>query len=91
MQIINYVRASLFNNSYSAFKIACAAQKDFNFALGVISAKSNDAHVRLEKLKKDSKDSIEYDLTELESKKYDSFLNRIASIQKPEKAVTSSN
>lgn len=88
MQIINYVCASLLKSSYSAFKLARGAQNDLDFAKKLISVKSKNAHVRLDKLKKDS---VEYDLTKLKTQQYDNFLNRIKNMQMADKEVCSLN
>lgn len=78
MQIISHMRASVFKDSYSAFKIARAAQNDLIFAKKIISAKSKGAHLRLEKLKKDS---VEYKMENLRTQKYDVFLKEINNVQ----------
>ncbi|WP_300000157.1 hypothetical protein [uncultured Cedecea sp.] len=86
MKIISNACISLFNSSYSAFKLARAAQNDLNLANKILSVKSKGAHERLGKLKKDS---AEYDIMKLKSQKYDNLLNRVKNIQETGKDICS--
>lgn len=78
LQTVSFFRASVLNSSYSAFKLVRASHKNIDFATRVISAKNENAHVRLVKL---SYNSTDYCDTLLKIKKYDSYLNKIDFIE----------
>lgn len=74
MQAINFLRASICNSSYSAFKLALENSKHIDFAKRIIIVKNESAHHRLLKLNPNNSD---YWHTKIQALKYNSFLSKL--------------
>lgn len=74
MQTINFFRASMFNSSYSAFKLVLTDSKNIDFARRIITAKNESAHCRLIRLHSNNSD---YMHTVQQIKKYNHYLNAV--------------
>jgi len=88
MQIADFFRAKVFNSSDSAFRLALHSDEKINFARKIISAKNENAHARLTKLKPKG---VDFQYTLMQTRKYDAFLMMISHIERNSSAMTVSN